>query len=70
MAEIEKLPVGKVLDRLRRTDVRVASKTEHLDEKTKALEEEILRLRAARHRLERDQSADSTMVSPRKDPAD
>ena len=59
MAEINKLPVGQVLDKLRSTDV-PKSKIERLDEKTEVLEQEIQRLRAARRRLERNQRADST----------
>ena len=59
MAEINKLSVGQVLDKLRSNDV-PKSKTTRLDEKTEALEQEIQRLRAARRRLERNQRADST----------
>ena len=59
MAEINKLPVGQVLDKLRSTDV-PKSKIKRLDEKTEVLEQEIQRLRAARRRLERNQRADST----------
>jgi hypothetical protein len=58
MAEISKLPVGQVLDKLRSTDV-PKSKITWLDEKTEALEQEIQRLRAARRRLERNQRAGS-----------
>jgi hypothetical protein len=59
MAEINKLSVGQVLDKLRSNDV-TKSKITRLDEKTEALEQEIQRLRAARRRLERNQRADST----------
>ena len=59
MAEINKLSVGQVLDKLRSTDV-PKSKITRLDDKTEALEQEIQRLRAARRRLERNQRADST----------
>ena len=59
MAEINKLPVGQVLDKLRSTDV-PKSKIKWLDEKTEVLEQEIQRLRAAKRRLERNQRADST----------
>ena len=59
MAEINKLPVGQVLDKLRSTDV-PKSKIKRLDEKTEVLEQEIQRLRAAKRRLERNQRADST----------
>ena len=58
MAEINKLPVGQVLDKLRSTDV-PKSKIKRLDEKTEVLEQEIQRLRAAKRRLERNQRADS-----------
>ena len=58
MAEINKLPVGQVLDKLRSNDV-PKSKITRLDEKTEALEQEVQRLRAARRRLERNQRADS-----------
>ena len=59
MAEINKLPVGQVLDKLRSADV-PKSKITRLDEKTEALEQEIQRLRAARRRLERNQRPGST----------
>ena len=59
MAEINKLAVGKVLDKLRSTDVPKSKITRH-DEKTEELEQEIQRLRAARRRLERNQRGDST----------
>jgi hypothetical protein len=59
MAEINKLPVGQVLDKLRSTDV-PKSKIERLDEKTEVLEQEIQRLRAAKRRLARNQRGDST----------
>jgi hypothetical protein len=60
MAEIKKLSVGKVLDKLRGADAPKESKITRLDEKSKTLDEEIQRLRAARRRLERDQRAGST----------
>lgn len=59
MAEINKLSVGKVLDKLRSTDV-PKSKITRLEEKTESLDQEIQRLRAARRRLERDQQAGPT----------
>jgi hypothetical protein len=59
MAEINKLPVGQVLDKLRSTDV-PKSKIKRLDEKTEVLEQEIQRLRAAKRRLARNQRGDST----------
>jgi hypothetical protein len=55
MAEINKLSVGKVLDKLRSTNVPEKSKTMQLDEKIKTTDEEIQRLRAARLRLKRGQ---------------
>ena len=59
MAEINKLPVGQVLDKLRSTDM-PKSKIKRLDEKTEVLEQEIQRLRAAKRRLARNQRGDST----------
>jgi len=59
MAEINKLSVGQVLDKLRSTDV-PKSKITRLDDKTEALEQEIQRLRAAKRRLARNQRGDST----------
>jgi len=59
MAETTKLPVGQVLDKLRSPDV-PKSKITRLDEKIETLDQETQRLRAARHRLERDQRAGST----------
>jgi hypothetical protein len=53
MAEINKLYVGKVLDKLRSNDAPKNTRIEQLDEKIKATDEEILRLRAARLRLKR-----------------
>jgi len=47
MAEINKLSVGKVLDKLRSNDAPKRSK----DEKARATEEELQRLRAAARRL-------------------
>jgi hypothetical protein len=49
----EKLNVGKALEKLRGSD-EPRSRMTILDEKNKALEEEIRRLRAERRRLERD----------------
>ena len=53
MAEINKLSVNKVLDKLRSNDAKNSTKTEQLDDKLKALEEETQRLRAQRNRLKR-----------------
>ena len=52
MAEINKLPVGQVLDKLRGTDA-PKSKMKQLDEKIEAADGEIQRLRAARRLVER-----------------
>jgi hypothetical protein len=60
MAEIGKLSVGKVLDMLRSADGPKSSKITQLDEKIKAQDQEIQRLRALRLRLEWDQRAGST----------
>jgi len=49
----KKLDVGKALEKLRDSD-KPRSRMTVLDEKNKALEEEIRRLRAERLRLERD----------------
>ena len=57
MAEINKLSVGKVLDKLRSNDASNSSRIEQLDEKLKTTDEEIQRLRAARARLKRGQPA-------------
>jgi len=51
MAEINKLSVGKVIDKLRSNDAPKESKIMQLDDKDKAIEEEIQRMRAARLRL-------------------
>jgi hypothetical protein len=47
MAEINKLSVGKVLDKLRSNDAPKKSRTELLDEKLRATGEELQRLRTA-----------------------
>jgi len=57
VAETTKLPVGKVLDKLRKPDA-PGSKISRLDEKIDALDNET-RLRAARRRLEWDQRGGS-----------
>jgi uncharacterized protein involved in exopolysaccharide biosynthesis len=57
MAEINKLSVEKVLNKLRSNDASNSSRIEQLDEKIKATDEEIQRLRAARARLRRGQPA-------------
>ena len=53
MAEINKLSVGKVLDKLRRDDAPKNEKTSQLDKKIRTTEEEIQRLRAASLHLKR-----------------
>ncbi len=57
MAEISKLSVGKVLDKLRRNDAPEKSRMTQLDDKIKTAEEEIQRLRAARLRVKRGRPA-------------
>jgi len=51
MAEINKLSVGKVLDKLRRDDAPKNAKISQLDKKIRTTDEEIQRLRAASLRL-------------------
>ena len=53
MAEINKLSVGKVLDKLRSNDAKNSSNMEQLDEKMKTIEEEMQRMRTQRNRLKR-----------------
>jgi hypothetical protein len=57
MAEINKLSVGKMLDKLRSNDASNSSRLEQLDEKIKTTDAEIQRLRTARARLRRGQPA-------------
>lgn len=60
MAEINKLSVNKVLDKLRSSDARDdRSKIEKFDDKIAALDEEIQRLRAQKNRLKRGGSGKS-----------
>jgi hypothetical protein len=59
MAEINKLSVGKAVDKLRDTDA-PRSKMTRLDEEIDALDRETQRLRMTRRRLERDQRPGST----------
>jgi hypothetical protein len=54
MAEINKLSVGKALEKLRESDQR-ASKSARRDEKDAQLDEEIKRMREQRSHLERHQ---------------
>jgi hypothetical protein len=51
MAELNKLSVGKVLDKLRRDDAPKKAKASQLEKKIRTTEEEIQRLRAASLRL-------------------
>jgi hypothetical protein len=51
MAEINKLDVGKVLDKLRSNDAEKTTKTQQLDNKIHALDEEVARMRAQTRRL-------------------
>jgi uncharacterized small protein (DUF1192 family) len=60
MAQINKLSVGKVLDKLRSNDARNSSKMEQLDEKIRTLDEEMQRLRAQTNRLKRGPRAGTT----------
>ena len=55
MAEINKLSVGKVLDKLRSNDTK-NSKVDHLDKKVETADEDIQRLRAATRRLKPDRA--------------
>ncbi|HEX3115854.1 MAG TPA: hypothetical protein VHQ48_10275 [Bradyrhizobium sp.] len=57
MAEINKLSVGKVIEKLRSNDASNSSKIAQLEEKTRALDEETERMRAARLRLQRGRPA-------------
>ena len=58
MAEINKLSAGKALEKLRTNDV-PTSKTARLDEKSKALDEQLQRLRAATRGLRQGQRGGS-----------
>lgn len=51
MAEISKLDVGKVLNKLRSNDAKNSSNIKQLDNKIKTIDEEMQRLRAQRNRL-------------------
>ena len=58
MAEINKLSVSKVLDKLRSNDAKDnRSKLDRLDDEIKAVDEEVQRLRAQRNRLKRGRRA-------------
>lgn len=60
MAEINKLSVGKVFDKLRSNDAKSSSKIEQLDEKIETIDEETQRLRAQRNRLKRGRQGGTT----------
>jgi hypothetical protein len=60
MAEINKLSVGKVLDKLRRNDAPKKSMIMQLEENAEKMDEEIQRLRAATRRLRPGQRAGTT----------
>jgi chaperonin cofactor prefoldin len=57
MAEINKLSVGKLLDKLRGKKDEPKSKVTRLDDKIDTIDEEMQRLRAMRRRLDGDNSA-------------
>jgi uncharacterized small protein (DUF1192 family) len=58
MAEINKLSVNKVLNKLRSEDAKNSTPLEQLDDKIRALDEETQRLRAQRNRLKQGRRAD------------
>ena len=60
MAEINKLSVGKLLDKLRSDDAQNTSRIMQLDEKIERIDEEIQRLRAATRRLKPGRQAGTT----------
>ncbi len=60
MAEINKLSVNKVLNKLRSEDAKNSTTLEQLDDKIKALDEETQRLRAQKNRLRRGRGTDTT----------
>ena len=60
MAEINKLSVGKVLDKLRGGEAPKSPKTSQIGKKLKTTDEEIERLRAASLRLKRGYRGDTT----------
>jgi SMC interacting uncharacterized protein involved in chromosome segregation len=58
MAEINKLSVAKVLEKLRSNDAKDnRAKLDRLDDEIKAVDEEVQRLRAQRNRLKRGRRA-------------
>ena len=61
MAKINKLSVGKVLDKLRRNDAPEKSMLEQLDDKAEKMQQEIQRLRTATRRLKSGPRAGTTV---------
>jgi hypothetical protein len=57
MAEINKLSVSKVLEKLRSNDARNSSEAELREDKMLTIDEELKRLRAQRNRLKRNPGA-------------
>lgn len=51
MAEINKLDVGKVLDKLRSNDAARTTKTQQVDDNIQAIDEELARMRSQTRRL-------------------
>jgi hypothetical protein len=60
MAEINKLSVEKVLDKLRSNDAQKRTKAMQLEEKVDTLDEKVRRLRAQTRRLKRGQRPGTT----------
>jgi hypothetical protein len=60
MAEINKLSVEKVLNKLRSNDVQKATKHSKLEDEVRAIEEEVQRLRTSSARLRRGPRKDTT----------
>ena len=69
MAEINKLSVGQAIDKLRGKDA-PKSRMDQLDQKIDELDEQTRRLRAERHRIERDQRANQNRASGHADELD
>jgi len=60
MAEINKLSVEKVLNKLRSRDAQKTTKSAKLDDEVRAIEEEVERMRKASARLRRGKRKDVT----------
>ena len=69
MAEINKLSVGQALDKLRGKDA-PKSRMDQLEQKIDELDEQTRRLRAERHRIERDQRTNQNEASDGPDKLD